>query len=33
MVKSIYTNKKNSQTAMGELIQIESGVITALGSD
>ncbi|MGA2639920.1 MAG: hypothetical protein ABSG21_03330 [Spirochaetia bacterium] len=32
MVKSVYTNKKNNQTATGELIQIESGVTTALGS-
>ena len=32
MVKSIYTSKKNNQTSSGELIQIESGVTTALGS-
>ena len=32
MVKSVYTNKKNNQTATGELIQVESGVATALGS-
>lgn len=32
MVKSVYTSKKNNQTATGELIQIESGVTTALGS-
>jgi hypothetical protein len=32
MVKSVYTNKKNNQTATGELSQIESGVSTALGS-
>ena len=32
MVKSIYTNKKNNQTSTGELIQIENGVTTALGS-
>ena len=32
MVKSVYTSKKNNQTAAGELIQIESGVTTALGS-
>jgi hypothetical protein len=32
MVKSVYTNKKNNQTSAGELIQIESGVTTSLGS-
>jgi hypothetical protein len=32
MVKSIYTNKKNNQTATGELTQIESGVTTSLNS-
>jgi hypothetical protein len=32
MVKSVYTNKKNNQTSQGELIQIESGVTTSLGS-
>ncbi len=32
MVKSVYTNKKNNQSATGELIQIESGVTTALAS-
>jgi hypothetical protein len=32
MVKSVYTSKKNNQTSTGELIQIESGVTTALGS-
>lgn len=32
MVKSIYTNKKNNEKATGELIQIENGVTTVLGS-
>ncbi len=32
MVKSIYTNKKNNQTATGELTQIERGVTTTLNS-
>ena len=32
MVKTIYTSKKNNQTSTGELIQIESGVTTALKS-
>jgi hypothetical protein len=32
MVKSVYTNKKNNQSATGELIQIESGITTTLGS-
>jgi hypothetical protein len=32
MVKSIYTEKKDNQTSSGELIQVESGVSTALGS-
>jgi hypothetical protein len=32
MVKTVYTNKKNNQTSTGELIQIESGVTTTLGS-
>jgi hypothetical protein len=32
MVKTVYTNKKNNQTSNGELIQIESGVTTTLGS-
>jgi hypothetical protein len=32
MVKSVYANKKNDQTVVGELIQVESGVTTALGS-
>jgi hypothetical protein len=32
MVKSVYTNKKGKQTVTGELVQIESGVTTILGS-
>jgi hypothetical protein len=32
MVKSIYTAKKDNKTSKGELIQIESGVTTALSS-
>ena len=32
MVKTIYTSKKNNQISSGELIQIESGVTTALKS-
>jgi len=32
MVKTIYTNKKDKQTMTGELVQIESGVTTILGS-
>jgi hypothetical protein len=32
MVKSVYAGKKSNQTSTGELIQIESGVTTTLGS-
>ena len=32
MVKTIYTSKKRNQTMTGELVQVESGVTTALGS-
>lgn len=32
LVKSIYTDKKRKQTMTGELVQIESGVTTILGS-
>ena len=32
MVKSVYTNKKDNRTSTGELIQIETGVTTSLGS-
>jgi hypothetical protein len=32
MVKTVYTNKKRNQTMTGELIQIESGASTTLGS-
>ena len=32
MVKSVYTSKKNSQNSTIELIQIESGIATILGS-
>ena len=32
MVKTIYTDKKRKQTMTGELVQIESGVMTILGS-
>ncbi len=32
MVKSVYTNKKDKQTVTGELVRIESGVTTILGS-
>jgi hypothetical protein len=32
MVKTIYTSKKNNQVSTGELVQIESGVTTALNS-
>jgi hypothetical protein len=32
MVKTVYTSKKRNQTMTGELVQIESGVTTILGS-
>jgi hypothetical protein len=32
IVKSVYTNKKSNQTATGELMQIESGLASVLGS-
>jgi hypothetical protein len=32
LVKSIYTSKKDKQSSMGELVQIESGVTTTLSS-
>lgn len=32
MVKSVYTSTRNNRTATGELIQIENGVTTSLGS-
>ncbi len=32
MVKTIYTSKKRNQTMTGELVQIETGVTTTLGS-
>jgi hypothetical protein len=32
MVKSVYTSKKDNKTMTGELVQIESGVTTVLGS-
>jgi hypothetical protein len=32
MVKSVYTSKKNNETSTVELIQIETGVTTSLGS-
>jgi len=32
MVKSVYTSKKNNETSTIELIQIETGVTTSLGS-
>jgi len=32
MIKSVFTSKKDNKTATGELVQIESGVTTALSS-